>query len=644
MEHTAAPTGHNNAEKTSGRRKACNECKQQKLRCDLASEEATALATCGRCARLGLECKIDHDFRRKRKRRRSADLEKEVRELREQLESGRNASGASGMRGWSIFSPTPPSASANEALSTHFAPLSVTQPVSIPTDGSSVKSAEGIIGPGTHVPGLTTRPSIEVPTPRGSIWSAEARPRALGNTVLSVDEIDHLYHIFTTVYHPFLPLINTTKSPHEHFESSELLFWTIISVASRREVSQPTLLPKLARTVTDLTWRTLRSIPHNLSTVQALALLCTWPFPTSSSTQDPTFMFVGLMLQIATQMGLHRARDVQDFTKRPTTLDASEYAEWVHTWASCNLVAQSVSFGCGLPLLIPTHDWAPAEYEKRKDMGSLNSGFSFRSRLRIEHFRHRVSSYLSPPMLPISHTAAMQERTTIYRLLNAEFAEIERDEKDAAAFTNWHLAAAKLHLHAFYLFDDDTTRDYHDRIIRLYLTASSLIKLSLDYDINDGGFLHHCPFSCCQVFVCAAFVVLKILMNSFFRTMLDVDSGTQTLEAAIAALRKMSVVNNDLPARLGDVVSYFCAVPDPTVVGGATSGDLRLRQVQHRMSMSVVYDCLWTWRKNLQSEHNEATDSNHVGTRDESCSYSPDTHELDITSILTDFVDMDMLF
>lgn len=55
-------------------------------------------------------------------------------------------------------------------------------------------------------------------------------------------------------------------------------------------------------------------------------------------------MFVGLMLQIATQMGLHRARDAQDFTKRPTTLDTLEYAEWVHTWASCNVVAQRLVY------------------------------------------------------------------------------------------------------------------------------------------------------------------------------------------------------------------------------------------------------------------------------------------------------------
>ncbi|XPS72432.1 hypothetical protein M3J09_004597 [Ascochyta lentis] len=548
------------------------------------------------------------------------------------------------MRDWAVPSATPPSA--NGALPMSFVPPSVAHPTSIHTDGSSAAGAEVIDGPHSRVPGLTTRPSIDEPAPRRSVWCGIPRPRALGNIVLSVEEVDDLFNIFATFYHPFLPLIDTTRSPHEHFENSELLFWSIISVASRRLGSQPTLLPKLARNVTDLTWRTLRSIPYTLSTVQALALLCTWPFPTSSSTADPTFMFVGMMLQIATQMGLHRALDAQDFTKKPTRLDALEYAEWIHTWASCNVVAQSVSVGCGLPLLIQTHDWTlPAS--SKPDIGEVpNFNISFKWHLRIEHFRHRVSSCLASHVLGPSCTVFMQERVTIYRLLNSELTELERDEKDAADFANWHLAAARLHLHAFYLFDDATTRDYHDRIVSLYLTASSLIELSLEFDARDGGFFHHCPFSCYQVFVCAAFVVLKILMNGFFRGMLDVDSGTKLLETAIAALRKMSVVNNDLPARLGDVISYFCAAPDPTVVGGVTIDDLRLRQVQSRMSMSVVYDCLWTWRKHFQTEKNEVGGDAYLSTRE--VLHAPyeaqSTQGFDFASSFGNFLETDMLF
>ncbi|KAJ3466410.1 hypothetical protein MRS44_003974 [Fusarium solani] len=171
------------------------------------------------------------------------------------------------------------------------------------------------------------------------------------------------------------------------------------------------------------------------------------------------------------------------------------------------------------------------------------------------------------------------------------------------ALNVWYLTAAKLHLHASYLLDDATTDGYKARIITLYLTAQRLIELSIDKATEKTGFCHYCPFFCYQVFTCAAFVVLKILMNGYFRSIIDVSAGTKNLEAAIAALRKISVVNNDLPARLGDVISFFCALPDTTVVGGVTIDDLRLRQVKNRMSMRIVYDCLWTWRRYFQEEN-----------------------------------------
>jgi hypothetical protein len=115
-------------------------------------------------------------------------------------------------------------------------------------------------------------------------------------------------------YHPFLPFLRIGKSPHAYYESSELLFWSIISAASHRCQNQ-TLLPRLARSVTDLVWSLLRSIPYTPQSVQSLVILCTWPFPTSSSTVDPTYTLAGTMLQLAFLMGLHCAPNAQYFTK-----------------------------------------------------------------------------------------------------------------------------------------------------------------------------------------------------------------------------------------------------------------------------------------------------------------------------------------
>lgn len=68
-----------------------------------------------------------------------------------------------------------------------------------------------------------------------------------------------------------------------------------------------------------------------------------------------------------------------------------------------------------------------------------------------------------------------------------------------------------------------------------------------------------------------------MLMNGYFRSALDLASGTRLLESTITALRQSSVVNNDLPARLGDVIAFSCAMPEPTAIGGASIEELRLR-------------------------------------------------------------------
>ncbi len=44
-------------------------------------------------------------------------------------------------------------------------------------------------------------------------------------------------------------------------------------------------------------------------------------------------------------------------------------------------------------------------------------------------------------------------------------------------------------------------------------------------DSSEGCFFQSCPFFCYQVFVLAAFVVLKLAMNDHLVTFLDVRAG-----------------------------------------------------------------------------------------------------------------------
>ncbi|KAH6686642.1 hypothetical protein F5X68DRAFT_207592 [Plectosphaerella plurivora] len=309
-------------------------------------------------------------------------------------------------------------------------------------------------------------------------------------------------------------------------------------------------------------------------------------------------MLAGLMLQIGTQMGLHRAQYAQDFAKAPLNLGSEDITCWRRIWEWCTVVAQSVSIGCGFPLPLQQPD---AERTTPTSHGGSNSESTRDFRRRLELFRDRVSSSLTPNVRSSGEQAASPERLILYRLLGADLLELSQPGASRMELDAWHLAAARVHLHAFYLFDHASTPGYQDFICTTYLSARALISSTLALDARQPrGFLEHCPFSCYQVFVCASVIVLKILFNGFFRTLLDdVDEGTKLIEGAIAALRKMSVMNNDLPARLGGVIGFFCALPDMTAIGGTTMHDLQLKHVTNRLSMSVVYDCLWTWRRHF---------------------------------------------
>lgn len=327
----------------SKKRRACNECKQQKLRCDLSTLVNPTAQSCSRCKRLGLECRIDRSFRRERKRKRSDELEKEVDSLKQELSRRSTSAQALGSEkhtdvGLTSQHDTMGSDSGSSRSMHHRQQAGNV----FPTSFSNMTTPESTHGVEPPVATNTTY-SSDIGSGRNNLSLAHFAgrgPQTLENVRLSADVIDELFNEYFAHYHPFLPILDARASPEKYLSSSVVLFWAIVSVASRRYDGDPTLLSRLARPVTDLTWKNLQGVPLSKYAVQALALLCTWPFPVSSSTADVSYMWSGLMVQIGMQMGLHRPFNTQDFTRNPVQLDESEVYETVRTWAACNIVAQ----------------------------------------------------------------------------------------------------------------------------------------------------------------------------------------------------------------------------------------------------------------------------------------------------------------
>lgn len=91
------------------------------------------------------------------------------------------------------------------------------------------------------------------------------------------------------------------------------------------------------------------------------------------------------------------------------------------------------------------------------------------------------------------------------------------------------------------------------------------------------------------------------LLNSFFARHIEVEKSRALFNTTIHGIRSISIANNDLPARLAEVMaqlwrSYGAGTVQTT---GAVDSSLQLK-VRRRMSMSLVYDSVWRWREEFQ--------------------------------------------
>ncbi|KAL8786673.1 MAG: hypothetical protein Q9195_008109 [Heterodermia aff. obscurata] len=564
--------------KLPGVKRACNECRQQKatyqLRCDVVQEPE--YIPCKRCDRLGLDCKIDANFRRIGKRHKNAEMEKELSELRAQL-SSQQASPTL------LQHPMKTSASTSASPKVPHIPSSIDQYIGSQEAVASLMDLKSGVEGGSYL--------------RGSNGSLLPTRRLEG--------VKGLRGSFFTFYHPFLPFLEPNKSPDQYYAASPLLFWVIISVAARRYDPDPSLFTSLAGPVSRLLWVTLESVPQSYFVVKALCIVCTWPTPISSTSADPTFMLSGMMMQIAKQIGLHRPSHAQDFTKFKVELREEELKDRVRTWATCNAVAQRVATGYGQPP-ISYYDWTLGPH-------SAND-ISFRlpeepeARLLIERFCDKVTQalytkYADPVGLPND-----TERSSLMKLLKSNLQELEarlKTHTNPTSVSTLYLRAAELHLSLSTFFDSPTSEDYKLHLMQLWMSTTSFLESASSADISAGFQIHHATNYILQMIIAAGFSLLKLL-NSFFANHVDLDYGKKLFKRAIWMIRTISISANDLPSRLAEVLAQLW------VSGGSGSripkrsnevmdSSLQLK-VRCRMSMSLVYDSVWRWREEFQAK------------------------------------------
>ncbi|KAL2165412.1 hypothetical protein VTH06DRAFT_710 [Thermothelomyces fergusii] len=595
-----------------GVKRACNECRQQKLRCDVVQEP---FQSCSRCNRLKLECKIESNFKRIGKRSKHAEMEKEIERLRRTVEIAKS-------RGFVLDEDDETlQSTAHSAMQSQLQSPVVASQYSHTRNPSLMGSDEAV--------------SSLLHLKRGGSFAVPRIARELDSFQVTEEEESQLFSQFFNYYHPFLPFLNPSQTPDQYYQQHPLLYWSIIAVASRRYGPDRSFLTKLSGPLTRLLWNTVGDVPQSYFVVKALCLLCTWPLPTSTTSSDPTHILCGVMMKTATGIGLHRPNHINDFSRVAVELNKEGLHDRIKTWAVCNIVAQTIGTGYGQPAST-LYDWTLA-IRPGVD-GPFSLGPELEARLQIERFCDKVSKEMYSNASDPRGVAGDEHRAMLMRVYRREFNELQASilAQNLSPIVTVHLKAACLHLRLAGFFDSSRTPGYLDDLMALWRATTSYLDCILDgpetcdeayqYQLRDQFLLKYATNYIQQMLVAAGFALLK-LMRSFFVKQIEPERGRTLFHRTIQAIRTTSVVQNDLNWRLAELMVQIwngARNKEPSSFQGddpEIDDSLQLK-VRCRHSMSLVFDSIWHWREEYQARGRGTLDALKQPTNPDSANES----------------------
>jgi len=287
------------------------------LRCDARKAYPDA---CARCKARNLECKFDPSFRRVPARGRLEEVSAKLNHLQQTL-------------------------ALNQAGSVHSS-----RARSIPSDFVQSAALDSTESKEERIT-LDDGGCFGLENFTGKNLNLDPERRQLGDIIIENQVIAELFmqyvlyfpmlfpfaylltkYSFYIFRHPHMPIVDTRVSIDKMCLSNPLLFWTIIVVSCCQNPQHGNLHPRLASPYQKLLSTALVNSINSLQAVQAILLLCVWPFPIRHERDDPSLNYCGLAISAAMQLGLHcpSYRNEYKISKTPESKTHS-----VVTWLAC---------------------------------------------------------------------------------------------------------------------------------------------------------------------------------------------------------------------------------------------------------------------------------------------------------------------
>lgn len=180
----------------------------------------------------------------------------------------------------------------------------------------------------------------------------------LYDCILSYFDVLELFQYFDECYYPHFAIIEPVTSLTELAAESELLFWTIVAVAARHHKRHYIRYPHIQNVHAQLHGKVCREAIQSVPDLQAILMLCTWPYPVKGQFSDPSWMQLGMVITASRLIGLDKAKDEVFFGTRRARHQLGKHAQ--HTlklsWLRCFEMDVQMSLWHGnLPILAAPH-------------------------------------------------------------------------------------------------------------------------------------------------------------------------------------------------------------------------------------------------------------------------------------------------
>ncbi|CAG8981431.1 hypothetical protein HYALB_00012776 [Hymenoscyphus albidus] len=577
METHPGPS-HNRAHSTNTPRphasKACNECKQQKLRCNAKLDPKG----CARCQRLGLVCAVQNGFKRINKRQKSEILQQENQLLRQQLGS--------------VFSASDPRISTSPSIIASQSPLS---PLS--RQGTNEPTLQQP-GPSISLPEVSTAIDVPVQLP---VNLNTTLPRTLDDIVLQADEIDDIFELYFTHYAKHLPFLDCqrSESPNAFHARSPLLFWAIISAGARRYPRNPALLFSLSEPLLKLGWSAMQISGAVIHNIQGLLILSTWPFPTNTTSRDGTFTLSGMAVNLALQIGLHVPLQGQEYSRTRIDLSNDSLARRVQLWSFCVVVHQKAACALGYSITLPLN-----LFQQKLDVSGLMclAPRSLSLEVKIAGIISRFNSVFSEFNFDDLQQQAQVAPSMMLNVFEAQLEELSSEVHSLSDLEDLYFQIAQLQLRIYYLRCPQS-EVFSLNLLKLYTTAINIIEKVSYIDSETKNFASFCPHHVYRMMTLAAATVLRVLKTPMSSNISEQKQGVSAIFLAVSLLKRISIYNNDMPSRMTGIFSQLWTSQKAFKAAGDQRSSTALR-IQSRLSMSLLHDTMWWWREEFGGAQN----------------------------------------